>query len=75
MPEHNLSTIAFPTLTEKQIAELARYADATKKFAVGEKLFHLGERGRKFFVIKSGEVEITDETGETSEDDHDSPAG
>ena len=65
MAEHDLSTIAFPTLTEKQIAELARYADATKKFRPGETLFHTGDRGRKFFVIKSGEVEIIDETGET----------
>ena len=65
MAEHDLSTIAFPTLTQKQIAELSRYADATRKFRSGETLFRTGERGRKFFVIKSGEVEIMDETGES----------
>ncbi len=65
MPEHDLRTIAFPTLTDKQIAELANYADATRKFHPGEALFHHGDRGRKFFAIKSGEVEIIDETGET----------
>ena len=64
MPEHDLRTIAFPTLTEKQIAELAGYSGATRKFHPGETLFHHGDRGRKFFVIKSGDVEIVDETGE-----------
>src|SRR4051812_4197109 len=64
MPEHDLRTIAFPTLTEKQIGELARYADGTRRFQSGERLFHCGERGRKFFVVKSGEIEIIDETGD-----------
>ena len=65
MPEHDLWTVAFPKLTETQIAELARYADATRKFRAGEALFRCGDRRLKFFVIKSGEVEIIDETGET----------
>ena len=65
MPEHDLWTVAFPKLTDTQIAELARYADATRKFRASEALFRCGDQRTKFFVIKSGEVEIIDETGET----------
>jgi thioredoxin reductase (NADPH) len=65
MSENNLQSVAFPTLNESQIAELARYADATpKKLRAGEALFRCGDRNFKFFVIKSGQAEITDETGE-----------
>ena len=39
-------------------AKLQRYRD-------GEKLFEAGDRDFKFFVVKSGEVEIVDESGET----------
>ncbi len=65
MPEHDLRTVAFPKLTEAQVAELSRYADGTKKFRAGEALFRCGEQWRKFFVIKAGEVEVIDETGDT----------
>ena len=65
MPEHDLRTVAFPNLTESQIAELARYAEAeTRKFRLGDALFRCGDERRKFFVIKSGQVEIIDETGD-----------
>jgi thioredoxin reductase (NADPH) len=32
---------------------------------VGHKLFAVGDRDFKFFVVKSGEIEILDESGET----------
>jgi len=48
VPEHDLRTIAFPMLTERQIGELAAYADTTRRFHPGETLFHCGDRGRKF---------------------------
>src|SRR5438270_927341 len=35
-----------------------------KRCRAGEKLFEAGERDGKFFVVKSGEVEIVDESGE-----------
>src|SRR5207248_5127403 len=54
-----------PTLTEEQITQLARYAGAsTKTFRAGEALFRAGDRDPKFFVIKSGELEIIDVTGD-----------
>ena len=36
-----------------------------KRYADGEKLFDAGDRDLSFFVVKSGEVEIVDESGET----------
>ena len=65
MAEQDLNAIAFPTLTETQVAGLARYAAAApKKFPAGEALFHAGDRDPKFYVIRSGEIEIVDVTGE-----------
>ena len=61
----DLNAMAFPTLTEEQITQLARYAGAsTKTFRAGEALFRAGDRDPKFFVIKSGELEIIDVTGD-----------
>jgi thioredoxin reductase (NADPH) len=65
MADQDLNTIAFPKLSEEQIARLGRYADATSKtFRQGEALFRAGDRAPKFFVIKSGELEIVDVTGD-----------
>ena len=61
----DLNVMAFPTLTEEQITQLARYAGApTKTFRAGEALFRAGDRDPKFYVIKSGELEIIDVTGD-----------
>ncbi len=49
--------IAFPKLDDDQIASLDKFA-TLKTFQPGETLFAAGERDFKFFVIKSGEVEI-----------------
>ncbi len=63
--EQDLNAIAFPTLSETQIAKLGRYAGASpKKLRSGEALFRCGDRDSNFFVIKSGEVELVDETGD-----------
>jgi thioredoxin reductase (NADPH) len=65
MAVRDLSAIAFPTLSEEQVAKLGRYAGATpKKFQAGQALFRCGDRDAKFFVIKSGEVELIDDTGD-----------
>ena len=66
MAEHDLQSIAFPTLDEAQIAELSRCLEATAtSYRDGETLFAVGERDFKFFiVIKSGEVEIVDHSGD-----------
>jgi thioredoxin reductase (NADPH) len=65
MAAQDLNAMAFPKLTEEQMTQLARYAGAsTKTFHAGEALFRAGDRDPKFFVIKSGELEIIDITGD-----------
>ena len=65
MPEHNLQSIAFPTLDETQIAELAGCTSATPKlYRDGQTLFAVGDRDFNFFIVKSGEIEIVDHSGD-----------
>jgi thioredoxin reductase (NADPH) len=65
MAEHDLHSVAFPKLDEGQIASLGRCPLTTlKRYRGGEKLFEAGDRDFKFYVVKSGEVEIRDESGE-----------
>jgi thioredoxin reductase (NADPH) len=65
MAEQGLEAVAFPKLNDEQIEQLGRYGGVTpKKFRAGETLFHVGDRDFRFFVIKSGEVEILDESGD-----------
>ncbi|MER3424943.1 MAG: thioredoxin reductase, partial [Nitrospiraceae bacterium] len=65
MAEHDLRSIAFPTLDEAQIAQLGRCtATASKSYRDGQTLFAVGERDFKFHVIKSGTVEIVDYSGD-----------
>jgi thioredoxin reductase (NADPH) len=65
MAEHDLLAIAFPTLAEAQIAGFGRCSSAVSKwYRDGETLFAVGERNFKFHVIKSGEVEIVDYSGD-----------
>ena len=66
MAGHDLRAVAFPTLDQAQIEKLGRCAGASlKHYRDGQALFKVGEREFKFFVVKSGEVEIMDESGET----------
>jgi len=65
MSENNLLSVAFPKLDETQIGQLARCTDAAPKlFRDGEVLFAVGQRNMNFFVVKSGEVEIIDRSGD-----------
>ena len=65
MPEHNLLDIAFPVLDEAQIAAAASCtALAPRRCRDGETLVAVGERAFKFFIVRSGEVEILDRTGD-----------
>jgi thioredoxin reductase (NADPH) len=66
MAEHDLNAVAFPKLDEAQMASLASCPlTSLKRYRDGEKLFEIGERDCTFFVVKSGEVAIVDESGET----------
>ena len=67
MAEHDLQAIAFPKLSDAQIAQLGRYAGGTpKKIPARQALFRCGDRDVNFYVIKSGELELVDDTGEES---------
>jgi thioredoxin reductase (NADPH) len=66
MPEHDLQSVAFPRLDGSQIAALSGCAAVSLvRYQAGQKLFHVGDRDYRFFVIASGEIEIVDESGET----------
>src|SRR5260370_12242369 len=65
MAERNLQSIAFPTLDEAQIARLSGCTAAMpRSYEDGQTLFAVGERDMKFFVVKSGEIEIIDYSGD-----------
>jgi thioredoxin reductase (NADPH) len=66
MAATDLSSVAFPRLNDTHMAALERCAGATlTHYAAGEKLIEVGERGFRFFVVKSGEIQIVDEASET----------
>jgi thioredoxin reductase (NADPH) len=61
MAEHTLHSIAYPILDEAQIAQAANCTTlAPKRYRDGETLIAIGDRAFKFFIVKSGEVEILD---------------
>jgi thioredoxin reductase (NADPH) len=65
MSKNNLQSVAFPKLDEAQIRQLAGCTSAKPKlFLDGQTLFAVGDRNMNFFVVKSGEVEIVDRSGD-----------
>jgi thioredoxin reductase (NADPH) len=65
MNEQNLLSVAFPKLDETQISRLASCtAAAPKLFHDGQTLFAVGDQNMNFFIVKSGEVEIIDYSGD-----------
>ena len=66
MAEHDLKSVAFPGLDAAQMASLGR-CPLTKlqRYRDGEKLFEAGHRDLSFYVVKSGKVEIVDDSEET----------
>jgi thioredoxin reductase (NADPH) len=63
MAAHDLNTVAFPVLDEAQLAALGRCPlTRQQRFADGENLFTAGDYDPKFFVVKSGEVLIRDDS-------------
>jgi thioredoxin reductase (NADPH) len=65
MTDHDLRAVAFAGLDEAQLDGLARCPKTTlKRYRDGEKLFAAGECDPKFFVVKSGQVAIVDDTEE-----------
>src|SRR5260370_17514929 len=65
MNKQNLQSIAFPTLDEAQVSQMASCTNAEPKlYRDGETLFAVGDRNMNFFIVKSGEVEIVDYSGD-----------
>ncbi len=65
MPQFDLHEIAFPTLTDKQVEQLGGCTGARiSKHAAGDVLIQVGDRNFRFFVIRSGEIEILDQSGD-----------
>jgi thioredoxin reductase (NADPH) len=65
MPEHTLQSIAFPVLDSDQIAQIAKCtAVAPRHCRDGEVLVAVRDRAFKFFIVKSGEIEILDYSGD-----------
>jgi len=61
--DFNLSAVAFPTLTDEQMVGLEGCSAAVlKRYRDGEYLFQAGDRDFGFFIVKSGKVEIIDES-------------
>lgn len=66
MAANDLNAVAFPTLTADQIDRLSECAGATcERIRAEQTLFRVGERDFKFFIIKVGEVEILDRSGDS----------
>jgi len=62
MAELDLNEVAFAKLNEEQMSALARCGGAElKKYGDGQTLIEAGECDMKFFVVKSGEIEILDD--------------
>jgi thioredoxin reductase (NADPH) len=65
MAEYTLHSIAFPVLNEAQIAQAANCTTLEPRPCEdGETLIAVGDRAFKFFIVKSGEIEILDYSGE-----------
>jgi thioredoxin reductase (NADPH) len=65
MADHELHSVAFPSLDGTQLESLGRCSLAKlKHYRDGEQLFTACGRAWNFYVIKSGKVEIVDETGD-----------
>src|SRR5947209_11612793 len=65
MAEPNLHSVAFPTLDEVQVTRLSGCTAAvSRSYEDGQTLFKIGERDLKFFIVKSGEIEIVDHSGD-----------
>src|SRR5262245_3111728 len=65
MPEVTLQSIAFPTLSDAQVHEFeTRTGAVSRSFRDGQTLIAVGDRDFKFFIVKEGEVEILDHSGD-----------
>jgi len=66
MAKHELESEAFPKLDRAQLAALESCPLATRKRCKdGDVLYRAGDAAGKFYVVRSGKVEIVDDSGES----------
>ena len=66
MSEHALESVAFPKLTPEQIQALQGCTRASvRRCADGEVLITSGDRRFKFYVVKSGQIAVVDDSGDS----------
>lgn len=65
MTEHSLHSVAFPVLNDAQIGQVSRCIKvAPKHYADGTRLISVGDRAIRFFIVKTGKIEILDSSGD-----------
>src|SRR3569623_54357 len=65
MAENTLHSVAFPVLTETQVAQIAACAQVySKHHTDGDILVSTGDRAIRFYIVKSGQIDIYDYSGE-----------
>lgn len=65
MAQYTLHSIAFPVLDDAQIAQAGLCTTLLpRRCQDGETLIAVGDRAFKFFIVKSGEIEIIDQSGD-----------
>jgi thioredoxin reductase (NADPH) len=65
MAEHTLHSIAFPVLNSEQVSQIANCTKvAPRRCVAGETLVATGDRAFQFFIVKSGEIEVLDFSGD-----------
>lgn len=65
MVVHELSEVAFPTLSDEQLTEFEACSEAAlETYADGEVLIEVGQRDFAFHVVKSGAVAVLDVSGD-----------
>jgi thioredoxin reductase (NADPH) len=65
MSEYTLQNAAFPTLSESQISQLTECAPVVPRHCTdGETLIAVMDRTIKFYLVKSGQIDIVDSSGD-----------
>src|SRR5436305_725982 len=65
MSEPDLRSIAFPILDDAQVAELGQCTAAEpRSYKDGQTLVQVGQRDFHLFIVKSGEIEVIDYSGD-----------
>jgi len=66
MDKHELQSVAFPKFNDSQLEALGKCSlTKLRRFHAGDTVFDVGDRLCRMFIVKSGEIEIVDESGDS----------